>query len=261
MSFLCPSDLAPQLLLFTLGVLNMMTSNCAWNQIWNLSNVTGTYGYTPSRWRRADDKVGYWIQSGIEFSEGERILEAGCGDAAILIRLMKLFNVHGTGVDFAESAITQAKLLAHQENCKADFNRADICELPLESNQFDKVISLGVVEHMPDLEPSLKEMKRVLRPGGLMILMTPNRYSFGRWQRLAACATGRWPYGYQDEYSPSELASAVSAVGLRVVKSEAVLRRRMDFEPAPLRWIRRLDSAMAAAVPSWGFYSYVFASK
>lgn len=241
--------------------MKMMTSEYAWNQVWNLSTKAGTYSYTPSRWTRADDKVGYWVQSGIRFEAGEKVLEAGCGDAAVLIRLMKLFGVEGCGVDFSESALSQAQNLARQENCAAQFQQADVCQMPFDSGSFDKVISLGVVEHMPSLSPSIKEMARVLRPNGLMILMTPNRYSFGRWQRKLASASGRWPYGYQDEYSPEELSQELKREGLSILKTEAVHRRRMAHEPTALRWIRRLDAGLGVLSSSWGFYSYVFATK
>jgi SAM-dependent methyltransferase len=59
---------------------------------------------------------------------------------------------------------------------------ADPVRLPYESESFSAVLSVGVLEHVPDLTGSLEEVHRVLRPGGLFfLLMFPNRFSWAEW--------------------------------------------------------------------------------
>ena len=62
--------------------------------------------------------------------------------------------------------------------------------LPFEDRSFDGVLSLGVLEHVPDPEGSLREIHRVLRPGGrIYVYKLPNRYSYlERIARLAGLA-------------------------------------------------------------------------
>lgn len=241
--------------------MNTDHSEIAWNQVWNKSSISKTYSFTPSRYERSIDKIGYWIQSGIEFNKNETVLEAGCGDAAVLIKLMRLFEIRGYGVDFSDAALLQANHLAKTASVNPDFKKADCRHMPFESNFFDKVISLGVVEHMQNIKPALTELYRVMRPGGTLILMTPNRWSAGRWQRRWQMALGQWPYGYQDEYSPCELVEICHQVGLYPFKAEVLPRRKMLNEASPFSWIRRCDDFIRSFSKRVGFYSYVFATK
>jgi ubiquinone/menaquinone biosynthesis C-methylase UbiE len=54
--------------------------------------------------------------------------------------------------------------------------------LPYENNSFDTVIGSGVLEHVPNDSESLKELYRIIRPGGYFIMtMLPNQYSYTEW--------------------------------------------------------------------------------
>jgi SAM-dependent methyltransferase len=58
----------------------------------------------------------------------------------------------------------------------------DPVRLPYETERFGSALSVGVLEHVSDLEGSLSEIHRVLRPGGLLfVFMLPNRYSWAEW--------------------------------------------------------------------------------
>lgn len=59
---------------------------------------------------------------------------------------------------------------------------ADPVRLPYTSSSVGTVLSVGVLEHVPDIIGSLQEIKRVLRPGGLLLIfMLPNRFSWAEW--------------------------------------------------------------------------------
>ncbi len=108
-----------------------------------------------------------------------RILDAGCGDGVIVFKLKARFDatraIHFTGVDLSDLDIDFAnqrkKYFGHQ---RCDFIRADLAQAPLDEDSFDIVINTEVIEHIPDPEILLAQMRRFLKKGGLLILTTPN---------------------------------------------------------------------------------------
>jgi methionine biosynthesis protein MetW len=97
------------------------------------------------------------------------LLDVGCGDGALspLVR-GKVAEVHG--IEWAEHAIEEARALGVRVR-KCDLNR-DSLSYPDES--FDAVTCLDVIEHVLDPRRLLREIHRVLRPAGALILITPN---------------------------------------------------------------------------------------
>ena len=75
---------------------------------------------------------------------------------------------------------------------------ADMRELPFADASFASVVSVHSIEHVPDPERALGEVRRVLRPGGTAIFVTPNRLTFGRPDEIID------PYHYV-EYDAGEL--------------------------------------------------------
>tara|TARA_A100001015_G_scaffold313238_1_gene420032 strand:+ start:2152 stop:2868 length:717 start_codon:yes stop_codon:yes gene_type:complete len=58
----------------------------------------------------------------------------------------------------------------------------DVVSLPFDNDQFDVVLSVGVLEHVPFMSDSLKELHRILKPNGLLFIFHfPNRYSWSEW--------------------------------------------------------------------------------
>ena len=77
--------------------------------------------------------------------------------------------------------------------------RADMRDLPFGAGEFDGAISVHSIEHVPDPERALAEMARVVRPGGRVVLVTPNRLTFARPDEIID------PYHYA-EYDPEQFA-------------------------------------------------------
>lgn len=232
-----------------------------WNLVWKNDNVKNSYSLNEWRDERADDKVGYFIQSGLSFKTGEKVLDAGCGDASILFSLKKHFNISIIGADFSQNALDSAVKNSLRNGHQLETYKADTRQLPFTNNSIDKIFSLGVIEHLPDPENAVRELARCLTPDGQLILMTPNKFSFGRVDRLVKSFLGIWKFGHQDEFSPLKLALMVTNSGLEIQKTEVVRRRRFRNDSTAFKLIYIFDSIIGAFYPLWGFYSYVFATK
>jgi SAM-dependent methyltransferase len=97
---------------------------------------------------------------------GARILDAGCGSGAVLDELARLGDV--AGVDVSPIAVERARARGHLEVLWANVDR-----LPWPDGSFDLVTCLDVLEHTPDDVSVLKELHRVTRPGGHVLLTVP----------------------------------------------------------------------------------------
>ena len=95
-----------------------------------------------------------------------RILDVGCGTGANLLMLSKFGDAEG--VDVSEDALSFCRERG-LENVKLGAAEA----LPYDDDTFDLVTALDVVEHLDDDLAGLREMRRVLRPGGRVLLFVP----------------------------------------------------------------------------------------
>lgn len=95
-----------------------------------------------------------------------RILDVGCGTGANLLMLSEYGDAEG--VDVAEDALVFCR---ERGLDKVRLGAGE--ELPYEDGTFDLVTALDVVEHMDDDLAGLREMRRVLRPGGRVLLFVP----------------------------------------------------------------------------------------
>ncbi|HXS01674.1 MAG TPA: methyltransferase domain-containing protein [Pyrinomonadaceae bacterium] len=95
-----------------------------------------------------------------------RILDVGCGTGANLLMLSQYGDAEG--VDVSEDALAFCR---ERGLDKVRLGAAE--ELPYEDGTFDLVTALDVVEHLDDDLAGLREMRRVLRPGGRVLLFVP----------------------------------------------------------------------------------------
>jgi SAM-dependent methyltransferase len=98
---------------------------------------------------------------------GRRVLDAGCGHGKVSLAMLKAGAAHVTGLDIAASSIAFARQQAGREGLsQAEFLTGSIYELPFPQDHFDDAVSQIVFEHLDQPAQALREVHRVLKPGG-----------------------------------------------------------------------------------------------
>jgi len=111
------------------------------------------------------------------------VLEIGLGigaDGTQWARYAKSY----TGIDLTDEAIQATRLHFNHLGLKGSILKADAEMLPITDKRFDIVYSHGVLHHVPNIENALREIFRVLRQNGEVILMLYNKASFNYWVRI-----------------------------------------------------------------------------
>ena len=101
-----------------------------------------------------------------------RVLDAGCGEGYGASLLAGTAEVHALDLD-ADTARHAARRYA-----AVRVIRGDACALPYRSESFDAVLALQLLEHLFCADRFLRRVRSLLRPGGVLLLSTPNRATF-----------------------------------------------------------------------------------
>jgi ubiquinone/menaquinone biosynthesis C-methylase UbiE len=103
-----------------------------------------------------------------EIKETDKLIEVGCGAGHILERVSAGI-LHG--IDISDIQIERAK---ERLGKNVELIKAPGEKIPYEDNYFDKILCSEVIEHVLDPDPLLREMRRVLKPDGILSLSIPN---------------------------------------------------------------------------------------
>lgn len=156
---------------------------------------------------------------------GERVLDIGCGNARDIARIAKLGG-QVVGVDISAGMVAAAKQELERVGMSGiTLQVGDATHLDFPDASFDKVLCSEVIEHIPDAPQALREMRRVLRPGGSLVLSTPNKgswYGFERywiWERLLR---RKWPHPCDEWRSMAEVLALVEQSRFKVSERRSV---------------------------------------
>ena len=119
------------------------------------------------------------IPAAARFAEtkGLRVLEIGCGLGTDGARFAQA-GANYTGIDLTDAAIDLAQKRFQLFNLPGKFQTGDAEKLSFADNIFDVVYSHGVLHHTPDIQSAIREVHRVLRPGGRAKVMLYHRNSY-----------------------------------------------------------------------------------
>jgi SAM-dependent methyltransferase len=199
-----------------------------------------------------------WIERFAAPLAKRRVLDCGCG-AGEYVRALLARGADAWGVEFDERKLAEG---AARDAALADrLSVGDLESLAFPDESFDTALLNEVLEHVPDDRAALAEVRRVLRPGGRLIVLSPTRlYPFethgvfwrGGAQRVPHTVPGiPWiPLGlgtrifdyWARNYWPWELRALVELAGLRVIATGALWQTFENISGHQPRWL-------AAAAP------------
>jgi len=117
------------------------------------------------------------IAAGFEKARSQKVLEIGCGLGTDGAQFAEA-GADYTGVDLTDAAVELARRRFELFGLSGKFQTADAENLDFADESFDLVYSHGVLHHTPDTAKAVKEVHRVLRPGGRAMVMLYHRGSY-----------------------------------------------------------------------------------
>ena len=153
-------------------------------------------------------------------SKAPRLLDVGCS-VGCTVEAANKRGWHGVGVDLSKDAV--ARCNRNGLECYV----TDGVKLPFDDQSFDVLTSWHVIEHVANVEETLTEWQRVLRPGGVMALETPDATS-PKVRRLGSKYRKFWAAEHTYTFSPQNLGEFVERAGFELL-SRPVVGRLADL--------------------------------
>lgn len=185
-------------------------------------------------WQRRRHRITtFWARG------ASRILDAGCGSSVII---QSLNNAIGMDVNFAK-----LRFLSHRG---IPLLSGSSFALPFKDGSFGCVISSQVIEHLRYDEVLFSEMWRVLKPGGILVIGTPDYATLG-WRIIEPIYGRLMPGGYRDEhithYTHESLTSILTRHGFIHEETAYIARSELI-----MRFRRPVDGGDVSATPAAG---------
>ena len=139
---------------------------------------------------------------------GARVLDAGCGEGYGLAMLEEAGATRVVGADLDTHTVAHASRTYGSD--RVEVVECELMALPLEDDSIDVTVSFQVIEHVHDVPGYLASLRRVTRPGGRVLLATPNRLTFTPDSDVPVN-----PFHVR-EFTAAELAAEAAAAGLAI---------------------------------------------
>jgi 2-polyprenyl-3-methyl-5-hydroxy-6-metoxy-1,4-benzoquinol methylase len=178
------------------------------------------------------------------------LLDVGCGAGRLLNR-MKKYGWKVEGVDFDEQA---TKKVTERYGIKTHVG--DLCQCVIPDNSFDVITLSQTMEHLYDPYATLLACLRILKPGGLLVMTTPNVKSIGA-SEFGAMWRGWEAPRHLHLFSVASLEKLTKRAGFNIVEARTysagsavvyrVSRTHQQRQSAPLSWLDELGLLI------WGY--------
>jgi ubiquinone/menaquinone biosynthesis C-methylase UbiE len=168
-----------------------------------------------------------------------RVLDIGCGTGRLAERLVAERVPSVVGCDFSAGMLAQAAERLASAGSRVALARGDATRLPFADATFDAAVSTEAFHWFPDQAAALRELRRVLRPGGrvLLALVSPPFEVIADAFEIGMRLVGQ-PLWWT---TPSRLAAQVTAAGFRVEQQRRIFRIPGFLLPPTLTVARRSE--------------------
>lgn len=122
---------------------------------------------------RPKNVFGVLLKEFLNISDNQKILDLGCGTGFFTRIIAKQAEVDITVIDIDENLLNGARKIAKEEGLNINFELGNILNIKYPDNTFDIVMCDIMLECFDDITIPLSEMKRVCKPGGLVVAMEP----------------------------------------------------------------------------------------
>jgi SAM-dependent methyltransferase len=192
----------------------------------------------------------------LRLPDGASILDAGCGSGRNMVELAR----HGTvtGVELSDTSVRLAR-----ERGVGEVVEGSVMDMPFEEGSFDLTVSLDVIEHLQDDIGALRELRRVTKPGGALLVTVPayqwlwsghdeinhHHRRYNRPTLLAAAESAGWHVESSAHFNSLLLPIAILLRALERFKPSTT-KSSLDLwiPPAPLNWALCQPLNLEAAV-------------
>ncbi|HST32696.1 MAG TPA: class I SAM-dependent methyltransferase [Solirubrobacteraceae bacterium] len=207
-------------------------------------------------WYRGRRKVLERVVEDLRLPARARILDAGCGSGRNMVELAR----HGTvtGIELADASVSLAR-----ERGMGEVIAGSVLEMPFEADSFDLAASLDVIEHLEDDLAALRELRRVVAPGGSLLVTVPAyqwlwsghdeiNHHFRRYTRRSLQRAGEEAGWHQVRTTYFNSLLLPAAIMLRVLDrfSRKTTESSLDLwvPPQPLNWLLERPLQLEAAM-------------
>jgi ubiquinone/menaquinone biosynthesis C-methylase UbiE len=172
------------------------------------------------------------------YGTGKKVLDLCCGSGAYLIPNLSIFE-EAVGIDFSENMINMfGRNIGGAKSKDLSLSLGDARQIPIKSGTFDLIFSFSSLYYVPQLELVLSEIRRVLKPGGIVAIELGNIWSLNNY----ICSLAHLKEGHSKTYHVSypKMLKLINASGLSIIK-------RRSFCILPMwgptnRWLKIITS-------------------
>ena len=163
------------------------------------------------------------IRAALALQPGEHVLDIGSGPGFLAAEMAEEVGADGRvhGIDPSDSMLA----IARRSETPVDYRRGNALALPFEDEQFDVAVATQVYEYVDDIETALAQARRVLRPGGRLLVLDTDWGSIvwhsrdrERMERVLAA----WNEHLADPYLPRRLPTLMRAAGLELADAAII---------------------------------------
>ncbi len=187
---------------------------------------------------------------------GGAVLEVGCGTGGLVVAAARTGRAV-VGVDIASRWLVVARRRLADQGLRAPLVAAEAERLPWPDATFDALAADSVLEHLDDPARALREWRRVLRPGGTLVVWSPNRFTLTTDPHLGLWGVGwlprRWVPGYlrargRADWPPRTLSASAAR---RLAIGAGLDRVAVEPPGIPAGWARTRPASQRLSIRAY----------